>query len=80
MEHNYGHGQHGLSLVFYLLNLLAFVAHLVLQLGDRQYQEARRQETHQGLWEELRVLFNRFQFDSWAALLAFQLSDGLPEP
>lgn len=80
LEHNYGHGQHGLSLVFYLLNLLAFVAHLVLQLGDRQYQEARRQETHQGLWEELRVLFNRFVFESWTALLAFQLSDGLPEP
>lgn len=80
LEHNYGHGQHGLSLVFYLLNLLAFVAHLVLQLGDRQYQAARRQETHKGLWEELRVLFNRFVFASWAALLAFQLSDGLPQP
>ena len=80
LEHNYGHGQHGLSLVFYLLNLLAFVAHLVLQLGDRQYQTARRQETRKGLWEELRVLFNRFKFDSWSALLAFQLSDDLPEP
>lgn len=80
LEHNYGDGQHGLSLVFYLLNLLAFVAHLVLRLGDRQYQAARQQETHQGLWEELRVLFNRFVFASWADLLAFQLSDGLPEP
>ena len=80
LEHNYGHGQHGLSLVFYLLNLLAFVAHLVLELGDRQYQQARRQETHKGLWEELRVFFDRLVFESWAALLAFQLSDGLPEP
>lgn len=80
LEHNYGHGQHGLSLVFYLLNLLAFVAHLVLQWGDRQYQAARQQETRKGLWEELRILFNRFKFDSWSALLAFQLSDGLPEP
>ncbi|MBS1789930.1 MAG: hypothetical protein JST85_19560 [Acidobacteria bacterium] len=26
LEHNYGHGQRGLSLVFYLLNLLVFVA------------------------------------------------------
>lgn len=80
LEHNYGHGQHGLSLVFYLLNLLAFVAHLVLELGDRQYQQARQQETRKGLWEELRVFFDRLVFESWAALLAFQLSDGLPEP
>jgi hypothetical protein len=80
LEHNYGHGQHGLSLVFYLLNLLAFVAHLVLELGDRQYQQARLQETRKGLWEELRVFFARLVFESWTALLAFQLSNGLPEP
>ena len=29
LEHNYGHGERGLSLVFYLLNLLAFLAHEV---------------------------------------------------
>jgi hypothetical protein len=49
LAHHYGHGQHGRSLVFYLLNLLAFVAHLFLRLGDRQYQQARQQETHQDL-------------------------------
>ena len=49
LEHNYGHGQHSLSLVFYLLNLLAFVAHLVLERGDRQYQQTRTQESRRSL-------------------------------
>lgn len=80
LEHNYGHGQHGLSLVFYLLNLLAFVAHLVLEQGDRQYQQARAQESLRSIWEQLRVFFDRLVFESWAALMAFHLSDGLPEP
>lgn len=38
VEHNYGHGQQTLSMVFYLLNLLAFLAHKVLEFGDRLYQ------------------------------------------
>ena len=41
LEHNYGHGQQTLSMVFYLLNLLAFVAHKVLEFGDRLYQQCR---------------------------------------
>ncbi len=55
LEHNYGHGQHGLSLVFYLLNLLAFVAHPVLEMGDRRYQQARAKESRRCIWEQLRV-------------------------
>ncbi len=43
LTHNYGHGQQSLSMVFYLLNLLAFVAHVVLALGDRLYQRCRSQ-------------------------------------
>jgi hypothetical protein len=35
LEHNYGHGRQTLSIVFYLLNLLAFLAHQVLEFGDR---------------------------------------------
>jgi hypothetical protein len=35
LEHNYGHGKQTLSMVFYLLNLLAFIAHMLLERGDR---------------------------------------------
>ena len=38
LTHNYGHGQQKLSMVFYLLNLLAFLAHMILDRGDRLYQ------------------------------------------
>lgn len=80
LEHNYGHGQQGLSLVFYLLNLLAFVAHIVLEMGDRQYQHARTQESRRSIWEQLRVFFDRLEFESWDALMKFHLCDGLPQP
>ena len=38
LTHNYGHGQQTLSMVFSLLNLLAFLAHMILDRGDRLYQ------------------------------------------
>ena len=45
LEHNYGHGQQTLSMVFYLLNLLAFIAHMILDRGDRRPPDlARLQE------------------------------------
>jgi hypothetical protein len=35
LEHNDGHGPQTLSMVLYLLNLLAFVAQVILERGDR---------------------------------------------
>lgn len=50
LTYNYGHGQQTLSMVFYLLNLLAYVAHVLLSLGDRLSQRCRAQESRQELW------------------------------
>lgn len=80
LEHNYGHGHRGLSLVFYLLNLLAFVAHQVLELGDRLYQVCRGRESRRSIWEQLRVFFDRMEFASWEALLRFHLNDPASSP
>lgn len=79
LEHNYGHGQRGLSLVFYLLNLLAFVAHQVLELGDRLYQVCRARESRRSIWEQLRVFFDRLEFARWEALLRFHLNEPAPD-
>lgn len=79
LEHNYGHGERGLSLVFYLLNLLAFLAHQVLDLGDRLYRACRANESRRSLWQALRVYFKKLVFASWAAMLEFHLSDSLPD-
>jgi hypothetical protein len=80
LTHNYGHGQQYLSMVFYLLNLLAYVTHVVLALGDRLYQQCRTQESRRELWNALRTLVNRVLVTSWAALLALYLDDTVTSP
>jgi hypothetical protein len=80
LTHNYGHGQQHLSMVFYLLNLLAYVTHTVLTLGDRLYQRCRAQESRRELWNALRTLVNAFLVASWPALLAVYLDDTNASP
>jgi hypothetical protein len=80
LAHNYGHGQQTFSMVFYLLNLLAYVAHAVLALGDRLYQRCRAQESRQELWHALRALVNAFLVASWAHLLQVYLEDADASP
>jgi hypothetical protein len=80
LEHNYGHGERGLSMVFYLLNLLAFLAHQVLEMGDRLYRACRANESRRSLWQALRVYFKKLAFESWTAMLEFHLSDPDPDP
>jgi hypothetical protein len=80
LTHNYGHGQQHLSMVFYLLNLLAYVTHVVLALGDRLYQRCRAQESRRELWNALRTLVNTFLVASWPALLAVYLDDTAASP
>jgi DNA-binding response OmpR family regulator len=80
LTHNYGHGQQTLSMVFYLLNLLAYVAHGVLALGDRLYQRCRAQESRRELWNALRVLVNAFLVASWPSLLQIYLEEADASP
>jgi hypothetical protein len=75
LTHNYGHGQQHLSMVFSLLNLLAYVTHVVLALGDRLYQRCRTQESRRELWNALRTLVNAFLVASWSSLLAIYLEE-----
>jgi hypothetical protein len=75
LAHNYGHGQQTLSMVFYLLNLLAYVAHVVLALGDRLYQRCRTQESRRELWAALRALVNALLVESWRHLLELYLEE-----
>jgi hypothetical protein len=75
LEHNYGHGQQTLSMVFYLLNLLAFLAHKLLEFGDRLYQQCREGESRRGLWTLFRSAFYLLAFDTWEALLRYHLRE-----
>lgn len=80
LEHNYGHGEKHLSLVFYRLNLLAFAVPLILAAGDRLYQQCRQQETLQETWHILRTLLRTELFVSWEALLRKFLVTGQRGP
>lgn len=80
LEHNYGHGEKNLSLIFYLLNLLAFVTHLILELGDRLYQQCRQQETLRETWHILRTLMRTILYESWQAMLLHFLDQAEASP
>jgi len=80
VEHNYGHGQQTLAMVFYLLNLLAFVAHKLLEFGDRLYQQCWAGESRRGLWTLFRSAFYLIAFDTWEALLHYHLRETAAGP
>jgi hypothetical protein len=80
LTHNDGHGQQTLSMVFYLLNLLAYVTHVILALGDRLYQRCRTQEARRELWNALRTLVNTLLVESWSHLLELYLDDAEASP
>jgi hypothetical protein len=67
-------------MVFYLLNLLAYVTHGALALGDRLYQRCRVQESRRELWNALRVLVNAFLVASWLHLLQVYLEEAEASP
>ena len=67
-------------MVFYLLNLLAYVTHVVLALGDRLYQRCRAQESRRELGNALRVVVNAFLVESWPSLLQIYLEEADSSP
>lgn len=80
IEHTYGHGQQTLSMVFYLLNLLAFLAQTLLEFGDRLYRQCRTGESRRGLWTLFRSAFSLIAFDPWEALLRYHLRETVAGP
>jgi hypothetical protein len=80
VEHNYGHGQQTLSMAFYLLNLLAFLAHKLWEFGDRLYQQGRAGESRRGLWTLFRSAFYLIELASWEALRRYHLGETTAGP
>lgn len=66
-EHNYGHGNNNLSVVFAYLMMLAFLVDQIQQIACSLFQDAlekMEQKTH--LWEVMRALFRTIVFSSMA--------------
>jgi hypothetical protein len=67
-------------IVFYLLNLLAFLAHKLLEFGDRLYQQCCTGESRRGLWTLFRSAFYLLEFETWDALLRYHLRETVAGP
>lgn len=80
LEHNYGHGKKTLSMVFYLLNLLAFIAHVILERGDRLYQRCLATTSRRELWHTLRTAMRMILVRAWADFLLIYLDEAHPDP
>ncbi len=78
LAHNYGHGKKNLSAVFYYLNLLAYLMHIILERGDQEFQRARATvRSREAFWSELRTLMRRLLWESWHHLMEFVGSEEL---
>jgi hypothetical protein len=65
-EHNFGHGKDNLSTCFAMLMLLAFLIDQTSEICCRLYQQAReKMGPKYSLWEEMRVIFRRFEVENW---------------
>ena len=70
LEHNFGHGKKHLSGIFFLLNLLAFFVHQILQLTDSLYQKCRAGfSSRREYWNVIRASFRLFIFTDWEQVL-----------
>jgi hypothetical protein len=75
LTHNYGHGQQTLSMVFCVLNVLAFIAHMSLDRGDRLYQRCVATTSRRELWHMLRTAMRMILVSSWSQMLLIYLDE-----
>ena len=72
IEHNYGHGKQHLSMNFFVLNLLAFYIHQILELCDLAYQRCRGKfSSRKEFWNQLRCTFRIILFRDYYQLLDY---------
>ena len=68
-EHNFGHGEKHLSVVFVLLMMLAFLVDQVQQKCNPLFQAAwENARSKRRLWEQVRTLFDAFVLTSFEQL------------
>lgn len=75
LEHNFGHGDHYLSMILLCLNLLAFLTHTFMEISDSLYRTIRRElGSRKTFWDDVRALTRYHVFDSWSHLLSFMFT------
>ena len=71
IEHNFGHGQQNLAFIFFMLNLMAFTVHQILDLTDLLYQAVRYRKftSRMEYFNQLRCTFRILIFKNWEHML-----------
>jgi hypothetical protein len=65
LEHNYGHGNKNLSVVFCMLMMLAFLVDQAQQISCQLFQQVwKKLGSKRSLWEKIRALFFGYKFNS----------------
>jgi hypothetical protein len=73
LEHNFGHGHKNLSMIFFMINLVAFYVHQILDLTDPLYQKVRYTKftSRKEFWNQLRCTIRILIFPHWQSLMQF---------
>ena len=80
LEHNFGHGQQNLAMMFAAMNMLAFAIHTVRDCLERMWVEARIAErARERFYEHIRTITACLVFPDWNTLLQ-TLIDSKPPP
>jgi hypothetical protein len=83
-EHNFGHGEKNLSVVFAMLMMLAFLVDQTQELCCPLFQAVRKKRgSRRSLWDHQRSHFRHFQFTSMRQLhevMLYDLAKELPVP
>lgn len=67
-------------MVLYPLNLLAFVAHMILERGDRLYQRCLTTTSRRELWHTFRTTMRMLLVARWTQFLLIYLDEANPSP
>ncbi len=74
-EHNFGHGKKNLSFNFFLIILMAFFMHQIIELADPLFKKARAKfSARKEFWNQLRCTIRIIIFRNWESLLQFIIS------
>ncbi|MGZ3790691.1 MAG: hypothetical protein ACXVCQ_19365, partial [Bacteriovorax sp.] len=69
-EHNFGHGDKNLSVVFAILMMLAFLVDQVQQIASRLFNAVwEKLGTKRSVWENIKILFYGYKTDSMEGIL-----------
>jgi hypothetical protein len=76
LEHNYGHGKKNLSFNFYILNVLAFLMHQIIQITNDDFNRLKKKEgSFSALYEYIRQVIRYFVFDEFEEIIVRAFGD-----